>query len=125
MSAFGWRNAWETVDRMEYGEIQRYELPNGQTIYPGDKFWDTENNYLIEVDDVLTKVYRGVVGGKGEEGNDNVVFETDWEPYRPPHQPRHHTDDWPERASVETFAERLDDGVYLPHKGNGPPPLPP
>jgi len=123
--SFNWKDAWQTQDREEYGDIEFYELPNGQRIYPGDTFWDTDENYLIEVADVRTKVYKGVVGFQGEEGNDNVFFDADWEPYRAPHEPTHYTDDWPDWVSVEEFAERLEDGYYVPHRGNGPPPLPP
>lgn len=128
-TAFNWRDAWDEVDAEgePFDGLDCYDLPtdNGRTrIYEGDRFWDAEEHHILTVTDVMTKIYRGVVGPKGEEGNDNVFFERDWTPHRPPHQRSHPSDDGPFFMSVESFAERLDEGSLVAHRGNGIRPIP-
>jgi hypothetical protein len=76
------------------------------------------------VEIVQTKVYRGVVGPKGEEGGDSVFFTPDWTPPRDPHTPQHYTDDI-HFMSVEEAATNIDEGDLVAHRSNGPPRRPP
>lgn len=125
--AFNWTNAWETIDEDDeyYGGAKCYTLPNGTTIYPGDRFWRTDDRLIIEVQRVMTKHYRGVVAPKGEEGGDAVFYEPDWEPEPHPARPAHQQVDNIDFITVDSLAEKLDDGDIVPHRGNGLPPLPP
>lgn len=126
-SAYRWLDAWHTIDEElmnPYNGMREYELPNGDKIYPGDRFWMPEESYIIEVDEVRTKVYQGVVAPKGEKGQDCVFYTPDWKPVEfYPEQPPHYTDDihW---MTVSEFAEKLDDEELIAHRGNGLPPLP-
>ena len=128
-SAFNWRSAWDEIadDDPHFAGREFYELPvehPPHRIYEGDRFWQPDERIIIEVDDVKTKVYRGVVGPKGEEGNDCVFYTPDWEPPENPHRPNHYTDDI-HFMPVEDFAERIDEGDLVPHRGNGLPRRPP
>ena len=131
-SAFGWKPAWDTIgdDDPHFAGLEFYELPMPETyptsarIYEGDRFWMPDERHLIEVTDVKTKIYRGVVGPQGEEGNDAVFYDPDWEPPRDPHVQQHYTDDI-RFLSVEDFATRIDEGDLVPHRGNGLPRRPP
>lgn len=129
-SAFGWKDAWDTIDDSDphFGGSKVYELSQTeshlQRIHPGDTFWDSEENHLWEVTGVRTKVYRGVVGPKGEEGGDCVFLEPDWTPQHSSPNPGRYIDDtWV--APVDVFIERLEDSSLVPHRGNGLPPRPP
>jgi hypothetical protein len=133
-NAYGWTDAWDTYDDPELSDVKKYVLPepddlgederfNARVLHEGTRFWDTEERYLITVVAVKTKVYRGVVGPKGEEGEDNVFYETDWNPPRPrgafsePYHP--HRDDEPFCTRATEFAERVATGQLVPHRGNG------
>lgn len=137
--AFGWKEAWDTYDDPELANVKKYDLPNPDSLgederfnyrrlHEGSRFWNAEERYLITVTDVMTKIYRAVVGPQGGEGNDCVFYETDWNPRRPrsmfsePYHP--HRDGEPFSVSVEEFAEMVAGGTLAPHKGNGidPPP---
>ncbi|QSG06359.1 hypothetical protein [Halapricum desulfuricans] len=127
--AFNWKSAWDQIsdDDPHYGgvNVYRYEK-NGMryTWYPKDRFFDTEQRYIIEIDEIRTKIYKGVVGFEGQEGDDNVFFEPDWKPPKAPHEPHH----WSEDVffvSVDEFAQRIEKGQYIPHRGNGLGPRPP
>lgn len=132
-SAFGWRSAWTEIEEpVEIAGAKRYELPTerglfgGQArhIHPGDRFWNDEERYMIEVSAVKTKIYRGVVGGHGKEGGDSVFYTTDHNPQRRrmhgnTHNP--YLDAEPFCLPVETFAEMLETNVLIPHRGNGLP----
>lgn len=137
--AYGWEDAWDTYDDPELQGVKKYRLPRpdtlgdtepfrGRTLTEGDRFWNTEERYMITVTDVMTKIYRGVVGPAGEEGDDCVFYETDWNPPKRPggftesYHP--HRDDEPFCMRVEKFAELVADGVLVAHTENGitPPP---
>lgn len=137
--AYGWKDAWDTYDTPELGGVQKYVLPepddlpdderfNHRLIHEGDRFWSTEERYLLTITGVRTKIYQGVVGGKGREGDDCVFYETDWSPPKRPggftesYHP--HRDDEPFCMDVGKFAMRVADGELVPHTGNGitPPP---
>jgi len=126
-SAFGWTSAWETYDDPEMSDVNYYDLPFGdhRRLHEGDQFWDTDERFLIEVDSVMTKVYRGVVGPQGEIADDNVFFNSDWS--RPVSRTNPHRREViqeqkkPDFISVDEFAERIENGRYVPHRGNGPP----
>jgi len=145
-TAFGWKSAWETNDPHagdvldERGEFDYYDLPEQDysdeskryrpnRIYPGDRFWFTDDRVMVEIDDVKTKIYQGVVGYQGEEGNDCVFYTPDWtEPQGIP-QTREaaRAGDWRSEIqfwSVDDFVEMLDEGTLVAHAGNGLPPLP-
>lgn len=138
-SAFGWQDAWDTYDDPEMGGVTKYLLPKPDSfdegerfryrlIHEGDRFWNADERYLITVTAVRTKIYRGVVAPRGEEGDDYVFYETDWNPRRQggmfskPYHP--HRDDEPFCVSAEEFAEMIADETLVPHTGNGitPPP---
>lgn len=132
-SAFGWRPAWQHYDDDELHNVEYYDLPTDEIddgeylpnrrLHNGDRFFDTEERYQITIVDVRTKVYRGVVGPQGKEGNDAVFYETDWNPPRSggmfskPHHP--HRDDEPFVESVDDFVYRLQYDTLIPHRGNG------
>jgi|APHM01.1.fsa_nt_gi hypothetical protein len=137
--AYGWRDAWDTYDDPELGGVKKYELPRPDllkaderlpytVLNEGDRFWNADERWMLTVTAVRTKVYQGVVGGQGEEGDDYVFYTTDWEPRRVPSafsEPHHpHRDDEPFFVSVGGFAELVAEGVFVPHTGNGidPPP---
>lgn len=124
--AFGWKSAWDEYDADDGDDpamhgVKYYNLPtenHPHRIYEGDQFWDLDGRHLLEVTSVRTKIYRGVVGGKGEEGNDCVFLEADWTPPRDPHT-RHDPLDDVQFMNVEDFAEQIDEGALIPHRGNG------
>lgn len=124
-AAFNWTPAWDEYDDdSPWPGLKFYDLPNNLPLYEGDRFFDTEERYIVEVTAVKTKVYKGVVGHVGQEGDDNVFFDTDWSPPRDPTTRHHYTDDI-NFVSVDEFADRIDDGRLVPHRGNGAPRLPP
>jgi len=127
-SAFGWKPAWDSIedDDPHFAGKNVYQLPTQyeMQIYEGDRFWVTDEHFLIEIEEVKTKIYRGVVGPTGEEGNDAVFFTPDWKPPRDPHTDSHYTDDI-HHMDVEKFATRIDESDLSPHRGNGLPPRPP
>lgn len=116
--AFGWRSAWEEIeDDIDFTGVNYYTLPNGDRIYKGDKFWATDSRFMIEITSVMTKIYKGVVGPKGEEGNVCIFYQTDYsEPSLPGHP---NYADQPKYKSEDAFAEQIEDGTLVPHKGNG------
>lgn len=103
-----------------------YDLPTGPTIYPGDRFWHTEERYGIEIETVKTKVLTGPRGTplSGANGTDHVFYEPDWEPPHDPRTPPHWTDNIHHLPAPE-FAEAVAAGVLVAHRGNGRPPRPP
>jgi hypothetical protein len=113
---------------MEYKGIEVYELPDGPILVEGDKFWDSEERCIIEITDIKTKVYRGIVGPKGEKGDDHIFYSTDradmmMEGGRMLDPDEHN----PTFISVDEFSEKLGYGTdsrYTPHSNNGLPPLP-
>lgn len=132
--AYGWEDAWDTHDSPELSNVKKYRLPKpdldresgtfpNRTLHEGDRFWDTEERYMITVTDVRTKIYRGTVGPAGERGNDAVFYESDWHPPRPrgmftePYHP--HRDGEPFHTDVWEFAKMLADGRLVSHRGNG------
>lgn len=125
-AAFGWKDAWDEYDEHDPSEmygVEHYSLPAVEdgfqrTIYPGDRFWDTSERYVIEVTSVRTKVYRGVVGPKGEEGNDAVFYDPDWRPPTVPSDPEPNYEEV-HFDSVECFATRIHEGDLVAHRGNG------
>lgn len=142
-SAFGWKSAWVTNDPHEgdvldeRGEFDYYDLPSEDgkystrphRIYPGDRFWHADERVMVEIDDVKTKIYRGVVGPRGEEGDDSIFYTPDWTKPDLPPQTREAArgGDWRSEIqfwSVEDFVEMLEDETLVPHKSNGPPRLP-
>lgn len=124
MTAFDWTPAWDQHgEATPFPGLAYYELPDGTTLHEGDSFWDTEQRHLVTVSDVKTKVYTGTVGFDGEEGTDHVFYDTDWSEPKPPNQPTHWTDDI-QYVTTKTFAARIGDGRYVPHRGNGAPRVP-
>lgn len=121
--AFDWTSAWEEIeDDPDFTGVHYYELPTGGIIYEGDKFWDTDCRFLVEVVAVKTQKHKGVIGPKGESGGDYVFFEKDT--YSPSGHPHLHYDANP-RMSVQEFADHLASGELVAHTNNGLPRRPP
>lgn len=116
--AFAWKSAWEEIeDDPHFSGIKKYNH-EGHNWYPGDQFWHTEDHYMIEIDAVKTKVYRGVVAPEGDEGNDCVFYSKDWSPPKNSRRDHHWSEDV-HFMSVEQFAENIKDSLFVPHRSNG------
>lgn len=132
-AAYRWKSAMETYDDPELHGVEYYPLPDPNTeagppsgpqkVIEGDRYFHTEDRYMIEVVGVRTKIYQGVVAPQGEEGEDYVFYTTDWNPPRSRsmfHEPHHpHRDDEPFSTDVQEFANAIEDGTLIPHRGNG------
>lgn len=133
-AAYQWKSAMENGDVPELSNVEMYRLPEPEsdsedgdvrrrTIYKGDRFWDTNNRYLITVETVKTKIYQGIVAGQGKEGGDSVFFSTDHNPpdfsggFTKSRNP--HTADEPFFMRAEEFAKLVAEGDLVPHNGNG------
>ncbi len=129
--AYNWRSAWEQVpdDDPHFAGRERYPLYTEWSpsyLYEGDRFWDTRERYIIEVNSVQTLIYQGVVGYQGEEGYDAIFYDRDWsEPEDPYRRTETHWTDDVYFYRVSKFTDLLEDDTLVPHRGNGLPRRPP
>jgi hypothetical protein len=125
-NAYDWREAW-TEEEWDVTDVRFYDLNDDYRIFPGDRFWNTDERYVIEVLSVQTKFYTGTVGPRGKEAGDCVHFERDWHPPVHPEDPprvrtgKSETDFF---TRVEEFADALEEGTLVPHRSNGAPRIP-
>lgn len=129
VATFRWEPAWEEIDDDDphFAGMEYYPLEDEYgtiRLYEGDRFWQTDQRYTIEVTNVKRKIYRGVVGQQGERGNVCVFYETDYDEPTDPHRRIHYTDDL-KYMNVYVFVDMLDADELVPHKGNGLPQRPP
>ena len=92
----------------EEGDYFEHATVGDQTVRVGDRFWDADNHYTVEVTDVVEKEHLDKRGRTLRDGMVNVVLEVD-------HPGHNRNISMPDEAFVEFLAEDR----FIPHDANG------